>query len=103
MAKVASAQRGILLVELASQRDIFVCQRPHFDTGSDEQGHCGIERLESPDQEIGMHQLLTTSAKVQRGVWWRCDSAKNLRAESRSGCGRPTAYMKTFVSTKITC
>ena len=28
MAKVPSAQRGILLVELASQRDIFVCQRP---------------------------------------------------------------------------
>ena len=42
-----------------------------------------------------------TSVDVHRGVRFPLHMRKNSRAILRSGCGRPTAYTKTLVSTKI--
>ena len=58
VAEVPWAQAGILFMELSSKDDVLFFQRPHFHLRPEDQGHGCIERLESRNWEIGMHQLL---------------------------------------------
>ncbi len=55
---------------------------------------CARAMGESPSRRLPLQN--------RRALQLRLHSTKKFRAGSRSGCARPTAYMKTFVSTKIT-
>ena len=58
MAKVASGEAGVLVVNLPGEKDVFMFQGPdnHFESGY--QGNRRIKRQASPNSEKHMGQLL---------------------------------------------
>ena len=58
MTEVAGGQAGVLLVELAGKKDVFLFQWPDFHTEICDQFHSSIKRSVSIHRHENMHQLL---------------------------------------------
>jgi hypothetical protein len=88
---VREQARGLNVLDRDRQHDGEVGQQPER----------RVEVGEPADGQVRVEQLLRrTSAEVASVPGGR--ERRRSRTTARSGCGRPTAYIATFVSTKIT-
>ena len=58
MTEVSGGQAGVLLVELAGEKDVFLLEGPDFDAEIRDQFHSSIKGLVSTHRHENMHQLL---------------------------------------------
>ena len=76
--------------------------RPHFGDPGRSQREYGVEGVHSVDRQIGVQQLLEHLRRGDQPLLPLKGALEERLRVLTQRCSRPTAYIGTFVSTKIT-
>ena len=101
MNQVARTERSIAVQQCAGMHDVGFLDRPDLGQRSGQRQR-RVQRVDQVRRNVACSSSCRTSADVTSRLRRSGVCSKKSRAGRRSGCSRPTADMKTFVSTKIT-